>query len=192
MIEVKILGRGGQGVVSASAVLASALFKEGYHTQAFPMYGVERAGGPARSFVRIDKKPIERYDQIYSPFVLLVIDESVLEEEVEKELKTTGLIIINTKKSVKEIRKEIKLKQACIVKTIDATQIALDVFGKPFANIPMVGAFAGMTNFVSIKFLNEAIAETWQHKGEKVVKGNQKAVKKGYDTLRCEKCKVTI
>jgi pyruvate ferredoxin oxidoreductase gamma subunit len=191
MIEVKILGRGGQGVVSASAVLASALFKENYFAQAFPMYGVERSGGPARAFLRIDKEPIHRYDQIYSPYVLLVIDPTTLKEEIET-LKTAGLMIINTPKSVEEIKKEFPLKQTCVVKTIDATKIALDTVGKPFSNVPMIGAFVGMTNLISLKAVNDAIAEIWGDKGEAVVKGNQEMAKKGYEKLYCKTCVVKI
>jgi pyruvate ferredoxin oxidoreductase gamma subunit len=192
MIEVKILGRGGQGVVSASAVIASALFKEGYFSQAFPMYGVERAGGPARAFVRIDKKPIQRYDQVYSPYVMLVIDPSVLKEEIEEELKSAGLMIINTLKSPEEIKKEFNLKQTCVVKTINATKIALDTVGKPFSNVVIVGAFAGMTNLISLDSINDAITEIWFDKGEEVVNANQKLAKKGYEMLYCRTCKVKI
>jgi pyruvate ferredoxin oxidoreductase gamma subunit len=192
MKEIKILGRGGQGVVSASAVLASALFKDGYFSQAFPMYGVERAGGPARAFVRVDTKPIERYDQVYAPFIMVVIDPSTLKEEIESELETAGFMLVNTTKSEKELRKELNLKQTCVLRTIDATKIAMTVIGKPFANIPMIGALAGATGIVSLKALDAAIEETWQDKGPKVVKMNQDAVKKGYELLSKEKHLVKI
>lgn len=191
MIEVKIIGRGGQGVVSASAVLASALFKEGYYSQAFPMYGVERSGGPARAFVRVDRKPVLRHDQVYSPYVMLVIDPTVLSQELEV-LKTVGLMIINTPKSEREIRKQFRLKKACVVKTINASKIAFNTIGKPFANVPMIGAFTGLTKLISMKSLNSAIAEIWSDKGEKIIRGNQATAKKAYDELFCEKCKVAI
>ena len=192
MKEIKILGRGGQGVVSASVVLASAFYKEGYESQAFPMYGVERRGGPARSFVRVDKKPIIQHDQVYSPFVLIVIDPSVLKEEIETELKSVGLVLINTTKSEKQIRKEFKFKNVCIIKTLDATKIAIDAIGKPFANVVLIGAFAGLTNLISIKSLNAAVEELWSDKGEKVVNSNQVAIKKAFDELGCKPCKVKI
>ena len=192
MKEIKILGRGGQGVVSASAVLASAFYLEGYHSHAFPMYGIERRGGPARSFVRVDKKEIIRHDQVYSPFVMLVVDLSVLKEEIEKELKTVGLMIVNTTRNADEIKKEFKLKDACIVKTLDATKIALEATGKPFANVALIGALAGATNMVSLDSLNLAVAEIWADKGATVIQSNQLAIKKAYDLMRCEKCRVEI
>jgi pyruvate ferredoxin oxidoreductase gamma subunit len=155
------------------------------------MYGVERSGGPARAFLRIDKEPIHRYDQIYAPYVLLVIDPTTLKEELNV-LKTVGLMIINTPKSVEEIKQEFPLNQTCVVRTIDATKIALDTVGKPFANVPMMGAFAGMTNLISLKSLDAAISEIWGDKGEAVVKGNQELAKKGYEKLYCKTCVVKI
>lgn len=193
MKEIKILGRGGQGVVSAAAVLASAFFKEGYHSHAFPMYGIERRGGPATSFVRVDKKPIIKHDQVYAPFVLIIVDPSLLQTEIESVLSSVGLLLVNTTKSPEEIKKEFdKLNKACVVKTINANKVAMESIGKPFANMPLVGAFAGSTNLVSLKSLNEAIAEMWADKGQKIIETNQLAVKKAYDLLKCNVCKVEI
>jgi 2-oxoacid:acceptor oxidoreductase gamma subunit (pyruvate/2-ketoisovalerate family) len=187
MLEIKILGRGGQGVVSSSYVLAAALFNEGYTTQAFPMYGVERTGGPARAFIRVDKKPITRYDQIYNPTVFIIFDTSLVKEEFEN-LKNAGLVIINTTKKPEEFR----LPKACIVKTIDATTIAMKTIGKPFFNVPMLGAFAGYTKLCSVKSLDKAIEDAWKTKGKQVVEGNKESAKKAYNLAFPEKGRLKI
>lgn len=176
MLEIKILGRGGQGVVSSSFVLASALFNEGYQTQAFPMYGIERSGSPAMASVRADKKHITRYDQVYNPNVFIILDVTLVKEYFEK-LKSAGLVIINTKKKPEEF----KLPKACVVRTVDATKIAIDATGKPFFNVPMVGAFAGFTKLCRLESVYSAIEEAWKDKGQKVVEANKKSVKIAYD-----------
>jgi len=65
MIEIRIHGRGGQGAVIASEVLASAFFKEGKFVQAFPAFGVERRGAPVTAFTRVDEQPIRIRHFIY-------------------------------------------------------------------------------------------------------------------------------
>jgi 2-oxoacid:acceptor oxidoreductase gamma subunit (pyruvate/2-ketoisovalerate family) len=51
-------GRGGQGAVIASKILAQAVFEEEKFVQAFPSFGVERRGAPVTAFLRIDDKRI--------------------------------------------------------------------------------------------------------------------------------------
>lgn len=187
MLEIKLLGRGGQGVVSSSFVLASALFNEGLVTQAFPMYGVERSGGPARAFVRVDKKPIQRYDQVYNPTVFIILDTSLVNEEFEN-LKSAGLVLINTTKKPEEFN----LPKACVVKTIDATGIAIQATGKPFFNVPLIGAFAGFTKLCSLESLYKAIEEAWKDKGPKVVEANKKSARAAYDLTYPEKGSLKI
>lgn len=46
MFQVRIHGRGGQGVVTAAELLSVAAFLEDKHSQAFPMFGSERTGAP--------------------------------------------------------------------------------------------------------------------------------------------------
>jgi pyruvate ferredoxin oxidoreductase gamma subunit len=187
MLEIKILGRGGQGVVSSSFVLAAALFNEGYYSQAFPMYGIERSGSPAMASLRVDKKPITRYDQVYNPNVFIILDVTLVKEYFEK-LKSAGLVIINTTKKPDEF----KLPKACVVRTIDATKIAIDATGKPFFNIPMAGAFAGFTKLCSLESLYKSIEEAWQDKGQKVVEANKKAIKAAYDLTHSDKGSLKI
>ena len=97
MIEIRFHGRGGQGAVIASKILASALFKEGKHAQAFPAFGGERRGAPVMAFTRFDKKNITRRSMVYEPDHVVILDESILGvADVTSGLKEGGWILINT------------------------------------------------------------------------------------------------
>ena len=82
MIEIRFHGRGGQGAVIASKILAAALFKEGKYAQAFPAFGAERRGAPVMAFTRFDKKTITRRCQVYEPYHVVVLDEPIVEVEI--------------------------------------------------------------------------------------------------------------
>ena len=74
MFQVRIHGRGGQGVVTAAELLSVAAFLEGKHAQAFPSFGSERMGAPVVSFCRIDDKEIRLREPILEPDGLIVQD----------------------------------------------------------------------------------------------------------------------
>ena len=97
MIEIRIHGRGGQGAVIASEVLASAFFKEGKFVQAFPAFGAERRGAPVAAFARVDDQPIRIRHFIYEPDHIIILDPTLIEStQVDSGLKEGGWIIINT------------------------------------------------------------------------------------------------
>ena len=97
MIEIKILGRGGQGAVTASQILAIAAFYDGKQSQAFPNFGVERRGAPAMAFARIDDKQINIRAHVYNPNIVLVLDASLIQAvNITEGLKKNGKIIVNS------------------------------------------------------------------------------------------------
>lgn len=122
MTEIRFHGRGGQGAVIASKILACAGFKEGKHVQAFPSFGVERRGAPVAAFTRIDNRYIEKRYYIENPDYVIVLDDTLPEIiEVTSGLKEKGMILINTSKTVKDFPKFKKFKVAIV----DANSIAL-------------------------------------------------------------------
>jgi len=152
MISIRFHGRGGQGVVTSSDVLANAIHKDGKYAQALPAFGPERSMAPVVSFCRIDEKPIIVYQQIYHPDIVVVMDPTLIGiVDFTRGLKPEGKVIINT--SHKEV------KCAGEPMCIDAEAIAMRIIGKPFVNMVMLGALAGITEIVSMKSLKEAIAE---------------------------------
>ncbi|WP_297513408.1 pyruvate/ketoisovalerate ferredoxin oxidoreductase subunit gamma [Thermococcus sp.] len=179
MIEIRFHGRGGQGAVTAANILASAAFKQGKYVQAFPFFGVERRGAPVTAFTRIDDKPIRIKTQIYEPDIVVVLDPSLLETvDVTAGLKDGGTVIVNTEKSKEEVLEKLKKKPAKLA-LVDATTIALDILGLPITNTAILGAVAKATGVVELKYVQEAIKETFSGTlGEKNAKAAEEAFNK--------------
>ncbi|NJE54250.1 pyruvate/ketoisovalerate ferredoxin oxidoreductase subunit gamma [Thermococcus sp. 21S9] len=179
MIEIRFHGRGGQGAVTAANILASAAFKQGKYVQAFPFFGVERRGAPVTAFTRIDDKPIRIKTQIYEPDIVVVLDPSLLDTvDVTAGLKDGGTVIVNTEKSKDEVLAKLKKKPAKLA-LVDATTIALDILGLPITNTAILGAVAKATGVVELKYVQEAIKETFSGTlGEKNAKAAEEAFNK--------------
>ncbi|VVB75424.1 Pyruvate synthase subunit PorC [uncultured archaeon] len=163
MKQIIVLGRGGQGAVTSSQILAVAAFKDGMHSQAFPNFGVERMGAPVKSYCRIDTKPITVREQVYEADYAIILDPTLAKSFDEK---VNDLIIVNTNKKPEELGLNTKAK----IKCVDITNIALKVIGKPFVNIAALGAFSAITKQVSLKGLEEAIKQQMGSKGTMVEK----------------------
>ena len=177
MIEIRIHGRGGQGAVTTSQLLAIGAFEDGKQSQGFPAFGVERRGAPSNAFVRIDDKSIDIRSQIYNPDVVLVLDASLFNAiNVTEGLKKNGMIIINSAKKPEEFRLD-KFK----IYTVDATHIAMEVFGKPIVNTAVVGAYAAISGQISLDSLLKACDQRF--KGE-IAEKNKELVKKTYEALK--------
>lgn len=171
MIEIEVLGRGGQGAVTTSQLLAMAAFYDNKKSQAFPAFGVERRGAPTKSFTRISEKEIKIRSQIYEPDYVLILDSGLVNEiDINKVKK---LVIVNSNK---------KFNNKKIV-SVDATKIALEVFGQPIVNTAILGAFSKITKTVSLNSLLKVVEERFSEKGDKLIKQNKEAVKKVYDLI---------
>lgn len=178
MIEIRIHGRGGQGVVTAAELIAVAAFHEGKFSQAFPSFGVERQGAPIESYARIDDEFIKSRAHIYHPNFLIIQDASLLEainpfEGAGKQAQ----VLINSKEKPASIKTPSGLK----VYTVSATDIALKHLSKPIINTVLLGAFAGITGLIKPDSLKKAILERFQ--GEMGQK-NLKAMMVAYDLVK--------
>ena len=181
MIEIKTIGRGGQGAVTFSQILAIAAFEEGYPVvQAMPSFGVERRGAPSFSFTRLSKEEgVSHRSLIYEPDIVVVLDASLIKDiNVTEGLKKDGIIIINSKKPAKELG--IKGFKAY---TVDATDVALRIFGKDIVNTAMLGAFAAVTKDISLESFNKGIEQRFAGK-IKLIDLNKQAIKEVYDKLK--------
>jgi pyruvate ferredoxin oxidoreductase gamma subunit len=175
MIEIRIHGRGGQGAVTASEILATAAFKDGKFSQAFPKFGPERSGAPVEAYCRIDKKYIDTRTQVYEPDYLIILDDSLINTiDITNGLKKKGMIIINSDK-------KINIKGFKTI-SIDATRIALKIFNKPIVNTTILGAFVKATTLVSLKSVEEAIKERFP---KEIAEKNITAIRGS-----CDECKI--
>lgn len=154
MIEIRIHGRGGQGNVAAAELLSIAAFKDGKYAQAFPSFGAERIGAPVQAFVRIDDKKVRTREDVRTPDCLIVQDYFLIETvPVLEGLKPDGLILVNAD----DPPEKLNIKTTATVETIPATEIALEIIGRPIPNAVMIGAFCSITGLVSLGAVQEAI-----------------------------------
>ncbi len=174
MIEVRFHGRGGQGSVMASRILANAFVRIGKYGAAFPMFGFERRGAPVTAFGRFDDKPIKEKTQIYTPNVLVILDPSQQNrKEVYSGLTENAILVLNSNVPLKEKPHENFKK----VGVVDAEKISLEEIGIPVPNTPMLGAFAATTGLLTIEPIIEALSDYFS--GEKLKK-NIKCVERGF------------
>src|SRR5208337_4121817 len=153
MFEVRIHGRGGQGVVTGAEMLSVAAFLEGKHAQAFPSFGSERTGAPVVAFCRIADKEIRLREPIQHPDALIVQDPTLFKAlDVAEGLKPDGYLILNTARSLAEMHLDEVVAQAPRghVVTVPATELALQHVGRPAPNTALLGAFAASVGVVSI------------------------------------------
>ncbi|MFC2007916.1 pyruvate ferredoxin oxidoreductase subunit gamma [Chloroflexota bacterium] len=175
-IEVRWHGRGGQGGVTSAELLAQAAISEGKYAQAFPSFGPERRGAPVLAFDRInDDEPVRNRAGITEPDVVIVLDPSLLSfVDVTSGLKEGGLIIVNTRKTAKEIRSESGIKAR--LATVNATKIAREQLGVPIVNTTMLGALIKATEVVKLGSVNEPL----DHRFGRLAERNVKAMEAAY------------
>lgn len=183
MIQIRIHGRGGQGVVAAAELIALAAFKQGYEAQSLPFFGVERSGAPIKAFVRIDKEKIITHSQINKPNYLIIQDDSLLcHDEVVNGISKNSQMLINTKKSVSEIKKILGQKFKNLkIDVIDANQISFQILKKIIINTAILGAFCARYKIIKKDQALSAINEKFQHKGRGINKLNQKIFLAAYE-----------
>jgi len=160
MIEIRIHGRGGQGAVVASKVLADAVFSEGKWVQAFPSFGVERRGAPVAAFVRISDSQVRLRNEIYEPDHIIVLDETLLATGIPTSgLKSGGVVLVNST-SAPDCFSELS---AYRVATVDASGIALEhrlgTKAAPIVNTAILGAFVRVVPLCSLESVAAAIQD---------------------------------
>lgn len=160
MLEIRFHGRGGQGTVVATILLAKAFFRAGYQVQSFPFFGVERRGAPVESYVRLDKEKILLRTNVYYPDHVVVQDQTLLHGvNVTRGLKPGGWVLINSSAPPADQKPFIGYRLALV----DANRIALrNQLGTrthPIVNTAMIGAFARMTGMPPLDAVREVIRE---------------------------------
>jgi pyruvate ferredoxin oxidoreductase gamma subunit len=183
MFQVRIHGRGGQGVVTAAELLSVAAFREGKHAQAFPSFGSERTGAPVVSFCRIDDKEIRLREPILEPDALIVQDPTLLKAvDVFHGLKPGGYLLVNTNKDLAELGLAAMVAKlpAKNARAVPATEFALRYVGRPVPNAALLGAFAALTGVVQLHSVAAAIREAFPGK---VGEANVAAAAVAYETL---------
>ena len=183
-IEIRWHGRGGQGAVTASKLLAETALEEGKYFQGMPDYGAERMGAPVRAFTRISTAPIRPYCQITEPDVVLLLDPTLLGViDITEGLKDDGMLIVNSTFSPAEVRAQLGYKGE--IYTVDATGIAMDLMGRNLPNTPMLGALVRATGIVAKESLiNELRIKLGATMKQEVVEANVSALESAYQSTQ--------
>ena len=186
MLQIRIHGRGGQGVVTAAEMLSMAAFDQGRHAQAFPSFGSERTGAPVVAFCRIDDREIHLREPILAPDVVIVQDATLLHQvDVFQGLRPDGYVLINSKRSFHElgladIEQRFRTER---LTTVPATEIALKHLGRPLPNAVLLGGFAALSGLVSLDAVALAIHHTFSGK---VADANEAAATEAFEYVRQE------
>ena len=162
MFQIRIHGRGGQGVVTAAELLSAAAFAEGRYAQAFPSFGSERTGAPVVSFCRIDDKPIRVREPVMRPDVLIIQDPTLLHQvNVFEGADERALVLINSGRPAAElgISEFTDWLGPDAVLAVPATELAQEHVGRPVPNAALLGGFAALSGAVSIESVATAISE---------------------------------
>jgi pyruvate ferredoxin oxidoreductase gamma subunit len=162
MFQIRIHGRGGQGVVTAAEMLSLAAFNEDRYAQAFPSFGSERVGAPVVAFCRIDDREIRVREPVMEPDALIVADATLLHQvDVFDGLRPDGFILINTAKSFDELGLGdfVKGLPPERLVTVPASDLAREHTGRPLANAALLGGFAALTEAISLDAVTSAIRE---------------------------------
>lgn len=182
--EVRWHGRGGQGVVTSSELLALAALREGKSVYHAPEFGPERRGAPVRAFTRISEEFIELHSGIYTPDAVVVIDSSLQREisAITQGLKEGGLLVVNAGVPEKQLV-EAARKLSTELWHVDAYHIAMEIFGRPLYNTPMLGAFVKASGIVGLNTVLEVVRERFG-KDPKLAEMNTEAVTRGYKEVK--------
>ncbi|MGE5638543.1 MAG: 2-oxoacid:acceptor oxidoreductase family protein [Clostridia bacterium] len=178
MFQVRIHGRGGQGVVTAAEMLSIAAFREGRHAQAFPSFGSERTGAPVVAFCRIADREIRLREPILEPDAIIIQDPTLLHQvEVFSGLKAGGYVLLNTSRSFVELGlgELVARSKTCAV---PANELALKHVGRPVPNAALLGAFSALTGLLHLESVATAIETKFSGK---VAAANIAAAREAYE-----------
>jgi len=175
LVEIRWHGRGGQGAVTSAELVAQAAISEEKYAQAFPSFGPERRGAPVLAFNRVDStEPVRIRAEVKTPDFVVVLDPGLLSfVDVASGLKDKGIVIVNTKKSVAEIRKEFGIKAR--LATVNATRIARDLLGVPIVNTAMTGALIKASGLVKMESMKEPLNKRFGRLAERNINAMEKA-----------------
>jgi pyruvate ferredoxin oxidoreductase gamma subunit/2-oxoisovalerate ferredoxin oxidoreductase gamma subunit len=179
MLEIRFHGRGGQGTVVATILLAKAFFQAGYYVQSFPVFGVERRGAPVEAYLRLDEKEIWVRSNVYAPDHVVVLDRTLLQNvDVLQGLKPGGWILINAPAPPPDLGRFSGFRLAFV----DATRIALHhqlgTRTHPIANTAVLGAFARVLGMPPLEAIVRAIEAEVPRKTEENAQAAREAFEK--------------
>ena len=189
MFQVRIHGRGGQGVVTAAELLSVAAFNEGRHAQAFPSFGSERMGAPVVSFCRIDDRAIRLREPVIEPDALIIQDPTLLHQvDVFGGLQARRLRPDQQLARASTSSASATSSRAFVTSDCSPCRRAswrASTLGRPVPNAALLGGFAALTGLISLDSVAGAIRERF---GGAVGEGNVAAAEAAHACRRQTRC----
>jgi len=182
--EIRWHGRGGQGIVTAANLTATAAIKAGYYAQSIPTFGTERRGAPVIAYNRIDRQVIYERSPVVEPDAVVIADPHLLAnpKPLVAGLKAGGYLIVNTAKSISEVREIVK-RGDIKIGVVNATKLAMDVLKAPIVNTAMVGALLAVTKVLQLEYALDAVKDTFP---ARLVNPNVQLIKQAYEVVKVE------
>jgi pyruvate ferredoxin oxidoreductase gamma subunit len=184
MFEIRLHGRGGQGVVTAAELLSVAAFLDGHEAHAFPSFGSERMGAPVMAFCRIADTPIRLREPVSTPDVVIIGDSTLLHHvDVFAGLASDGYVLINSTRPLHDLglaELDERHDPERLI-TVPATDLAREYIGRPLPNVCLLGAFAALTGAVSLAAIERATNERFSGK---VASANVAAARAAFRAVR--------
>ncbi len=184
MYRIRFHGRGGQGIKTASRILGSALFKEGFEVQDAPRYGAERRGAPIFAYVRADRRPINERGEIREPDLVVVSDDSLFAVPTAGVLLGVDrrtVLLLNSRETPDTWRHRLGL---------DSVVHCLPDYGNPadagsagLIGSASVGAAARLLGVIAWRSLSEAIDDELGFLDDAAVEANHAAARSGFDSV---------
>jgi pyruvate ferredoxin oxidoreductase gamma subunit len=181
VFQIRIHGRGGQGVVTAAEIVAIAAFLDGKFAQAFPSFGSERMGAPVVAFCRIDQKPIRLREPVSRPDALIIQDPTLLlQVDLFAGFPPSGYLLLNTSAAPEEFDLQRRIPGMALdrVRTVPASEIAREKTGRPIPNAAMIGGLSALTGCVTLEAVQSAIRQKFKGK---VGEANASAAAEAYE-----------
>ena len=175
VVGIRIHGRGGQGGVTASRLLATAAYYDGMFSQAIPMYGTERRGAPVTAYVRVDDVRVRERELVHNPDIVMVLDPLLsTRQTMADDMAEGGLLLLNAAYPPEEVKTGGNFRVA----TVNATSIALETLRRPITNTAILGAFAKAVGWPKLESIEKAIKKQFSGR---VAEMNIAAIKRSYD-----------
>ena len=183
MFQIRIHGRGGQGVFTAAEMMSIAGFLEGRHAQAFPSFGSERMGAPVMAFCRIDDREIRLREPVMAPDALIIQDTTLLHQvNLFEGVTQSGVVLINSTRNPSELGLDdlYEAHPGIRVLAVPASQLALEHVGRPLPNAALLGGFAALTGLIRFESVAAAIEDKFHGR---IAAGNVAAARAAHDQL---------
>jgi len=173
MFRIRFHGRGGQGMKTASRILGTAFFLEGYEVQDAPRYGAERRGAPLFAYVRADKNIINERGVISHPDLVVVADDSLVPipaAGVLQGIHDNTVILINSHDTHDTWQHRLNIKSPIVI--LPETEEVEDRAELRYIGATCAGAAASLAGVISSDKLGQAIQNELGHLGKAVVDKN--------------------